>query len=382
MVPRRFPAHPNPPNPMNTLRAVGVVLSCALLVPVLSFAQGAPKEVKEKSPEDLAWDEFNKVFDNKEAKPDAARFALLTKTAIDFLVAYPKHRQAGAALTKVAKVRDSMRDRDPKKDLGLKPLRVQWFSTMQLELVNKSFDDSLSPNSRAAVLALDAVIAQSVAYDSPSADSVGEFRKKVDELSKHESGWLFLKDLEVAYYEMMMLVNPKTAVMHVTRLTQSKDKETAKWAKAEESLNEIRKQPYALKFTALDGREVDFEQLRGRVVYMIFYSSTAKRFSDELEPVKDVYAEFSRKDFDVVLVSYDTEKDKAEAFLKEKKIKWPVYFDGKGEDNEFGKKLNVTNRGLPTGVLFDAKGMFVKTNVGMRGVKGDIEKLVAAKNKK
>ena len=366
---------------MNTLRAVGVVLSCALLVPTLSFAQNPPKEVKEKSPEDLAWDAFNKVYDNKEAKPDAARFAELTKTAIDFLVAYPKHRQAGAALTKVVKVRDSMRDRDPKKDLGLKPLRVQWLSTLQLALVDKLFDDSLSPNSRAALMALDAVAAQSMAYDSPSAATMGDFRKKVDALAKHESGGLFLKDREVGYYEALLLVNPKSAEAHVTKLTQSADKETAKWAKTEASLIEIRKQPYALKFTALDGREVDFEQLRGRNVYLLFFSSTAKRFSDELESLKDVYAEYSRKDFDIVLVCYDTEKEKADAFLKEKRVKWPVYFDGKGEDNEFGKQLNVTNRGLPMGFLFDAKGMLVKTNVGMRGVGGEVKKLLETKKK-
>lgn len=366
---------------MNTLRALGVVLSCALLVPALSFAQAAPKEVKEKSPEDLAWDAFNKVFDNKEAKPDAARFAELGKTAIDFLVAYPKHRQAGAALTKVGKVRDTMRDRDPKKDMALKPLRVQWFSSLQFELVNKLFDETLSPNSRAALMALDAVIAQSVAYDSPSAETMGDFRKKVDALAKQESGGLFLKDREVTYYEALQAVNPKSAEAHVTKLTQSKDKETAKWAKTELSLVEIRKVPYALKFTALDAREIDFEQLRGRVVYLIFYSADAKGFSDEVEAVKDVYAEYGRKDFEVILVSYDTEKENAQAYLKEKKVKWATYFDGKGEDNEFGKKLNVTSR-LPAGFLFDREGMLVKTGVRMKTVGGEVKKLVEQKKKK
>jgi len=55
---------------------------------------------------------------------------------------------------------------------------------------------------------------------------------------------------------------------------------------------------------------VDFERLRGRNVYLLFSLAQQSVSGDERDSLKNVYAEYSRKEFDVVLVSYDTEKKK------------------------------------------------------------------------
>jgi len=112
--------------------------------------------VREESPEDLAWEAFSKVYDNKEAKRDSAR---VTKTEVNFLEAYPKHREASAALTKMTKVRDLMRDRDAKKDVGLKSSRVQCCPRCSSNgWIN--FPRIRCPRCQAVLMALDAVAAQ------------------------------------------------------------------------------------------------------------------------------------------------------------------------------------------------------------------------------
>ena len=48
---------------------------------------------------------------------------------------------------------------------------------------------------------------------------------------------------------------------------------------------EVKKVPYALKFTALDGKAVDFEQLRGKVVEEYDFVSIEVEYMKRLEMV-------------------------------------------------------------------------------------------------
>jgi peroxiredoxin len=128
-------------------------------------------------------------------------------------------------------------------------------------------------------------------------------------------------------------------------------------AKQELNTIEVKKAPYALKFTALDGKEVDFAQLRGKVVGLYFWSSTNGNSTKEFEGLKQLHSDYKKRGFEVVTVSYDKEEDreKLQKYIKENRITWPVYFDGKQAKNEFSPKLNVTS--VPRLLLFDKNGI-------------------------
>jgi peroxiredoxin len=130
-------------------------------------------------------------------------------------------------------------------------------------------------------------------------------------------------------------------------------------AMAREELNivDAKKDPYALKFTGLDGKEVDFAQLRGKVVAVYFWSSTNANSTKNIEGLKQVYGAYRKRGLEVVSVSFDKEEDRVKLtkYVKDNRITWPVYFDGKGAKNDFAPKLNVTS--VPRLLVFDQKGI-------------------------
>lgn len=158
----------------------------------------------------------------------------------------------------------------------------------------------------------------------------------------------------------------------------SKDPVVAEMARDKQSeakvKAELKSKPLDLKFTALDGREVDMEKLRGKVVLVDFWATWCGPCMAELPNVLKAYDALKAKGFEIVGISLDEEKSELEKIIKRKKIAWPQYFDGSGWDNKIAKRFGIT--AVPTMWLVDQKGMVVDANV--RGeLAAKVEKLLA-----
>lgn len=115
-------------------------------------------------------------------------------------------------------------------------------------------------------------------------------------------------------------------------------------------------QPVALKFTAVDGREVDLAQLRGKVVLVDFWGTHCGPCVAELPNVKAAFEKFQSQGFEVVGISCDTDKDELVKFVTDKAIPWPQYFDGQQQTkNKFTQDFGVD--GIPHMFLVDKKGL-------------------------
>ena len=132
-------------------------------------------------------------------------------------------------------------------------------------------------------------------------------------------------------------------------------------------------QPLAFKFTALDGREVDLEGMRGKVVLIDCWATWCPPCLREMPRVKAAYDRFHSKGFEVVGISSDDDREALEKFVKENRIPWPQYFDGKGELNAFALKFDVG--GIPTIWLLDRKGVLRDLNA-VNNLAGKIEMLL------
>jgi len=131
--------------------------------------------------------------------------------------------------------------------------------------------------------------------------------------------------------------------------------------------------PLAFKFTALDGREVDLEGMRGKVVLIDCWATWCPPCLREMPQVKIAYDRFHSKGFEVVAISSDDDREALEKFVKENRIPWPQYYDGKGELNRFALQFDVG--GIPTMWLVDRKGLLHDLNA-VRNLAGKIEKLL------
>jgi thiol-disulfide isomerase/thioredoxin len=112
--------------------------------------------------------------------------------------------------------------------------------------------------------------------------------------------------------------------------------------------------PVNIKFTALDGREVDVTQMKDKVVLIDFWATWCGPCVAELPHVKEAYEKLHAKGFEIVGISFDDNKEKLESFVAKEKMEWPQYFDGKGWENKYGQEYGI--HGIPTMWLVDKKG--------------------------
>lgn len=187
------------------------------------------------------------------------------------------------------------------------------------------------------------------------------------------------------------------SVMQAYEATEESGGDTAAWiAKAEKHLKEfsgekrnsmveskiksikatadLKTKPLDLKFTAVDGREVDLAKLQGKVVLIDFWATWCGPCVAELPNVLKAYKELHPKGFEIVGISLDSDKAKLESFVKEQDMDWPQFFDGQGWKNEISSKYGINS--IPAMWLVNKKGMVVSTNA-RGGLEEKVQKLLA-----
>jgi len=112
--------------------------------------------------------------------------------------------------------------------------------------------------------------------------------------------------------------------------------------------------PLDIRFTALDGREVDLTKLTGKIVLVEFWSTTCGPCIAQMPRVKAVYEKLHDRGFEVVAISLDDKENALRRFIREKELPWPQHFDGKGWENQFAVRYGIF--GIPTMWLVDKRG--------------------------
>jgi thiol-disulfide isomerase/thioredoxin len=154
----------------------------------------------------------------------------------------------------------------------------------------------------------------------------------------------------------------------------SGDKATAeKILKTRKATAELKSKPLDMKFTAVDGREIDLAKMRGKVVLIDFWATWCGPCVQELPNVLKAYKELNPKGFEIIGISLDSDKEKLESFVKERGMEWPQFFDGKGWKNEIAATYQI--RSIPAMWLVDQKGMVVDTNA-RGGLEEKVSKLL------
>ncbi len=115
--------------------------------------------------------------------------------------------------------------------------------------------------------------------------------------------------------------------------------------------------PLELEFTDVKGEEFDLSKLRGKVVLIDFWATWCEPCVAELPNVLAAYEELHPKGFEIVGISLDQKKEDLENFIKERKMPWVQYYDGRGWENEISTRFGIT--AIPAMWLLNKKGMVV-----------------------
>lgn len=126
---------------------------------------------------------------------------------------------------------------------------------------------------------------------------------------------------------------------------------------------------FEVKDTA--GEALTLSSYKGKVVLLDFWATWCGPCVAELPNVLEAYAKHHADGFEIIGISLDKEKGDLESFIKEKKMPWRQFFDGKGWENELAQTFGINS--IPATYLLDRKGVIV--GVGLRGPA--LEKAVA-----
>lgn len=128
--------------------------------------------------------------------------------------------------------------------------------------------------------------------------------------------------------------------------------------------------PFALSFTdVLTGKPVSTEALQGKVVVVMFWTSTYNWATLDLYDLNKLYADSHARGVELIGVNLDKPREVGgEAgvrdFVTQCDVSWPQYFQGNGYDSEFSKSWGVG--GVSATFILDKKGRLRYTNPGLR----------------
>lgn len=342
-------------------RLLAAAIACGVAFFAPAYAQsggksGDRKNSGGKAAQDPALEEFYKALGDRSGKFDQARFQKVIATGFAFLVKDPTSARAPA----VARDLGTFAGTIDKANAAMRPVYI---AQLKYEVINQR-GKAGTPEAKTAIAAVDAALLDFETRAAFSRENVSDLREKIDALAAMPGASRFLIVAERSYADILLTRGrPGAGEAHLTKLLDHPDKDLAALAREDLNFAEVGKTPFAAKFTALDGKECDLAQMRGKVLAIVYFRSADEASARMFERWKAFQAEHRKRGFEIVAVSYDaaSDREKLKKWVADKKVAWPVYFDGKAAEGEFAPKLGV--RKAPAAVLFDQKGMLFATNV-------------------
>jgi len=292
----------------------------------------------------------------------------LQRLGTAFLDAYPDDPRRWAVAVHVREVRPWP---DPAVAPPLLDLRLR---ELTAAAVNRA-DIAADVRETASLLLIDEEIIRS--GEDAGVAPLLEIQRRLDEHVGRFGAGQGVRLIQLRTLERLERLDPAAAGAIVERLATSPHTLLREVATRRQFLRLVGQTPIDLRFIALDGREVDFARLRGKVVLLDFWATWCQPCVVELPRLRQLRDAHAAAGLEIVGVSLDRpgSRAKLEAFVRQNDLTWPQHFLLNNEGrNELAERFAVTS--IPAVFLFDRTGRLAVANVPSEKLNAEIDRLL------
>jgi thiol-disulfide isomerase/thioredoxin len=120
------------------------------------------------------------------------------------------------------------------------------------------------------------------------------------------------------------------------------------------------------------GQLLDLPRLKGKAVLIQYWATWCEPCKADMPLLKELRTKY--KDFEVVGVCLDNDRQAMIAFLKQNDPRWPQLFEDGGLDSRLANEMGIQT--LPTMILLDKQGLVVNRNIRADELETELQKVL------
>lgn len=315
------------------------------------------------------WAEHARGMGDRRSGRSEVNFDLVTGKAFEFFQKYPTERRVGGILFNLASYGDWLAEDERSADLA--PKWREHLRAALADALKQTWPDNVWSGLNWVGLRNDLAIQRANAkVDLPA------LRSRIDTVVARVPASPYRVFMEKDYLEQLEQHEPAAVMVFLTGLAASEVPDVKALGRGQLAIQRLKTTPMELKFTAVDGTEVDLAKLRGKVVLVDCWATWCVPCIKELPGIKTALAKWGDKGLVVVGISFDkvADREKLVKFIAKENLAWPHWFNEKGGPNPFGQEYNI--RSIPATFLLGKDGKLVTTETHGPKLEAALQKLL------